>query len=157
MIRKLQDIAPAFARAWLRLYTSGMPADLRDARHADVNTDLWEHQQDAQGDGPSPVAIAAEVLLRTLVGVPDDLGWRREAANARRGVANQGRIGTTMVSMGQIRWMGFCAVLRTLIRIKLPTHDGSLVYCPHAAEHRAGCLSRREIYGVTGSKRMEPR
>ncbi len=115
MIRKLQDIAPAFARAWLRLYTSGMPADLRDARHADVNTDLWEHQQDAQGDGASPVAIAAEVLLRTLVGVPDDLGWRREAASARRGVANQGRIGTIMVSMGQIRWMGFCAVLSVAI------------------------------------------
>ena len=111
MIRRLQDIAPACARAWLRLYTSGMPADLRDARHADVNTDLWEHQHDAYGEGASRVAIAAEILLRTLVGVPDDLGWRREAMPARHGAVIEGRIGTVAISSGQMRWMGLCALL----------------------------------------------
>ena len=109
MIRRLQDIAPACARAWLRLYTSGMPADLRDARHADVNTDLWEHQHDAHGEGASRLAIAAEILLRTFVGVPDDLGWRREAMP--HGAVIEGRIGTMAITVGQLRWMSLCGVL----------------------------------------------
>jgi hypothetical protein len=28
-------------RAWVRLYTLGLPADLKDARRDEINADLW--------------------------------------------------------------------------------------------------------------------
>ena len=114
MIPGVQQIASALARAWVRLYTRGMPADLREARRAEIAADLWEHQHDAREKGVPQATVAVEILLRTVVGIRDDTGWCFEAVRARRGVANQGRIGT-MISIKQIRWMGFCAVLSSAI------------------------------------------
>lgn len=55
-------------RAWTRLYTAGLPPDLRDRRRAEIESDLWESQQ-------SPGA-APHMLLRLLLGLRDDLAWR---------------------------------------------------------------------------------
>ena len=41
-MRGLQEIAPALTRAWVEWYTNGMPAELRDVRRAEVDSDLWE-------------------------------------------------------------------------------------------------------------------
>ena len=111
MITRLHKIAPAVARAWVRLYTRGMPAELRDARREEIDADLWEHQQDARDNGASHAIVGVEIMLRTLLGIPDDLGWRREALNSRLGAAIEGRIGTMAISVRHIRLMGLCTLL----------------------------------------------
>ncbi len=34
-------------RGWVRLYTAGLPADVRDGRREEIDADLWEHAREA--------------------------------------------------------------------------------------------------------------
>ena len=71
-------VAIAAVRAWTRVYTWRMPAALREGRRAEIESDLWEFQEDAAGRrGPGH---AAHVLFRLVLGIPDDLCWRMEQA-----------------------------------------------------------------------------
>jgi hypothetical protein len=56
------------ARLWTRVYTSGLDPSLRDARRAEIESDLWESQQHADG--------RAQILSRLVAGVVDDVLWR---------------------------------------------------------------------------------
>ena len=145
MITGLQQITPALARAWVRLYTSGMPPDLRDARRAEVDADLWEHQKDASDNGDPRATTAAEILLRTILGIPDDMGWRLESINAQRVAAIDGRIGTMAISVRQMRWMGLCALLGGALMAGGNLVDAVLghpgrVYTSDTAWHLAGTV-----------------
>ena len=111
MMNELQKIAAALARGWVRLYTSGMPSDLRDVRRAEIEADLWDHQQAARDEDAAGARIAAEILLRTLFGIPDDIGWRREVIHARRNADIEWRIQTMEVSVSQMRWIGICTIV----------------------------------------------
>jgi hypothetical protein len=64
------------ARAWVRLYTCGLPVDRRDARRAEITSDVWEHTHDGARNGSG--AVAASVLRRVIAGMPADLAWRVE-------------------------------------------------------------------------------
>ena len=75
MTSTLLRVAVGVARFWTRLYTLGMPADIRDARLTEIESDLWECQHD-----PGRPANAPEMLTRLLLGVPHDLLWRIERA-----------------------------------------------------------------------------
>jgi len=103
-------MARALVRAWVRVYTSGMPLDLRDARRAEVDSDLWEHDHDARAHGVSRAMTAIDILVRTLLGVPDDIGWRLDAWQERRAAPDR-RVGTMPISVKHVRWMGLCGVL----------------------------------------------
>ena len=70
----LVRLASVMVRAWTRAYTWGMPALSRDVRRAQIESDLWEWQHDP--DGASSPRAVAHVLLRLLLGMPDDLFWR---------------------------------------------------------------------------------
>ena len=59
--------AAGIARWWTRLYTAGLPIHLRDARRAEVESDLW----DSVSDG----APSHHILARVALGVMDDLTW----------------------------------------------------------------------------------
>ena len=111
MIPGVQEIASALARAWVRLYTRRMPPDLRELRRAEIDADLWEQQRDAREGGVPQATVAVETLLRTVIGIPDDVGWCFEATSARRAAAIEGRIGTMAISVRQTRWMGLCGLL----------------------------------------------
>ena len=41
-------LAVGMTRSWVTLYTSGLPRELRDARRAEIDSDLWEHQRTAE-------------------------------------------------------------------------------------------------------------
>jgi hypothetical protein len=66
-------IACALVRGWTRFYTCGLSADVRDARRAEIASDLWECQQDLTSR--HGVQEALQVLGRLLLGVPDDVAW----------------------------------------------------------------------------------
>lgn len=80
--------AVAAVRAWTRLYTSLLAPDVRTRRRAEVASDLWESQQDSARGLP---LAAGHILVRLLLGAPDDLRWRIEQvewpANTERTVA----------------------------------------------------------------------
>lgn len=63
-------------RGWTWLYTWRMSTTLRDRRRAEIESDLWECRGDAAG-APT-LGAAALIVLRLLIGIPDDLGWRVE-------------------------------------------------------------------------------
>jgi hypothetical protein len=66
--------AIAIVRGWTRLYTWRLPAAAREDRRAEIESDLWEFQQDSHSyHGLNP---AVHTLIRLLLGIPDDLQWR---------------------------------------------------------------------------------
>jgi retinol-binding protein 3 len=68
--------AVACVRAWTWFYTWRMRPQPRETRRAEIESDLWEFQRDAAGD--NSLGLALHVLLRLLIGIPNDLGWRVE-------------------------------------------------------------------------------
>jgi hypothetical protein len=64
----MQSFAVALVRAWTRLYTWGMDPRAREARVAEIESDLWESEQ--AGDQ------VPEILARLVLGIVDDLVWR---------------------------------------------------------------------------------
>jgi uncharacterized protein (TIGR03435 family) len=91
----LVRLAANCVRVWTRVYTGGMPPTCREDRRAEIESDLWEFQCDAAGD--HAFAVASHILLRLLIGVPDDLGWRVERAAVaatltQRSLALSGRV-----------------------------------------------------------------
>ena len=65
----------ACVRLWTRLYTSGLPSAVRGRRRAEIDSDLWEWCAD-QASGSR--AGAMQLLLRLVLGMPDDVAWRVE-------------------------------------------------------------------------------
>ena len=74
----LWPFSVAVVRAWTRLYTWRLRADVRETRRAEIESDLWEFQQDH--DGCRGVTSAMHVFVRLMMGILDDLGWRAEHA-----------------------------------------------------------------------------
>ena len=69
-------LAVGMVRAWTRLYTWGLPAAQRQARQAEIDSDLWElrHDPAARRRGNT----STQIVTRLLAGIPDDLAWRLE-------------------------------------------------------------------------------
>jgi hypothetical protein len=66
----------SLVRAWVDLYTRGLPAHLRAARRDEVADDLWCQREEAILSGRSVRGLDVEMFLRWLFGLPDDIGWR---------------------------------------------------------------------------------
>ena len=83
MTEESVGIIPSLVRSWTRVYTFGLTAEIREARRAEIESDLWEHAHDLElgGDASSPFCALHE-LIRLLAGVPDDLLWRIEQAKS---------------------------------------------------------------------------
>jgi hypothetical protein len=80
---RIVSFAAALARLWTCCYTYDMPPALRNARRAEIDSDLWEFEDDARQHGDGPVIIAAHILVRLSLGLVDDLSWRFERAEGR--------------------------------------------------------------------------
>src|SRR5688572_8887530 len=61
-------LAIRVVRTWTRIYTWGMDPHAREARVAEIESDLWEGVHD--GDR------ASEIFARLVLGIVDDLVWR---------------------------------------------------------------------------------
>ena len=68
--------AIGFVRAWVLLYTAGLPPGLRDSRREEIDADLWEQAKEAETGLSDGLPLATHLLLRWLLGLPDDLLWR---------------------------------------------------------------------------------
>ncbi len=93
------------ARSWVAFYTRGLPADCRDARRAEISSDLWEQRHDGLANGSA--SVPASVVGRMLAGMPADISWRVQ----ERGVARQEKV------MMDTSWSGQQVLQRQIIII----------------------------------------
>ena len=73
----LLTLGVAVVRGWTRLYTLPLDPAAQDARRAEIESDLWEFQHDRSRHESSGHG-AAHLLIRALLGMPDDLFWTCE-------------------------------------------------------------------------------
>ena len=71
MIEKSVGIVPSLVRNWARVYTFGLTSEIREARRAEIESDLWEHAHDSElgRDARSPFC-ALHALIRLLAECP---------------------------------------------------------------------------------------
>lgn len=70
---------PAITQRWLRLYTAGLPEQIRTTRRDEIASDVYEQLAEAHCSAARR-QIRREVVGRTARGAVDDLLWRREVA-----------------------------------------------------------------------------
>lgn len=81
------NIATPLVRWWTRLYTLGLPLEIRERRCREIESDLWEQTHAAEG-GTKP---ALSIVMRLIAGIPADVLWRTEAMTGRT---------TSMIAIG---------------------------------------------------------
>ncbi len=75
-------LASRLTHRWVRAYTAHLDPAQRDTRRAELASDLWEHEADAQRMGLGSLRVNAQMLRRLLAGIPADLSWRRQQGDA---------------------------------------------------------------------------
>jgi hypothetical protein len=71
-----------WVRRWVRIYTRGLPADVRRDRLDEIDDDLWCQRRDAVASGRPATSVAGEIVARMVFGIPADLSWRLEQRGA---------------------------------------------------------------------------
>lgn len=64
------------ARYWTAAYTLGLAAQVRDARRAEIASDVWEQHHDIAAEGRTSWWFFGSVVSRIVRGAPADLLWR---------------------------------------------------------------------------------
>ena len=95
----------AASLVWVRLYTWRMPHPAREARIAEIESDLWESARDDSRSGALPIHIAA----RLLMGVPDDLRWRAEQITPSQGARLTLALGIATAALLGVVWGSLAA------------------------------------------------
>jgi hypothetical protein len=72
----------ALVRHWVALYTAGLPRDIRDARRAEIEDDLWSQAHDVDFAASD---VSGAVLARLVFGMWADVTWRLEQRHRDRG------------------------------------------------------------------------
>jgi hypothetical protein len=87
------------ARWWTRVYTAGLPVDLREARRAEVESDLWESVSDG--------APSRHILARLALGVVDDLSWSLTLMDTTTRATATWSLGSLLVLVLSWLWLSF--------------------------------------------------
>ena len=97
--------ALGLVRGWTRLYTACMDPPVRDARRAEIESDLWELHEDARRRGASPTLIAIRMLLRLVPGIADDLAWRAEHVRVTPRIVQEALWASAIASVVLVWWL----------------------------------------------------
>ncbi len=89
-MKPLDERATAVVRAWTRLYTGRLLPEVRDARRAEIDSDLWEHSHAAGKTTGDRRSVAGQMLARSLLGVAADLSWRSKMAHGPGRLVKEG-------------------------------------------------------------------
>src|SRR4051794_28950487 len=69
-------VVKPLVKAWVWVYTLGLAPETQLRRRLEMESELWEHEQDAKSVGHTLRVIALLIAARSLLGVPADLSWR---------------------------------------------------------------------------------
>ncbi len=61
---------------WVKLYTVGLPLEVRERRRDEIQSDVWEQQRADVAADCSRKVVAFRILGRSLSSVPQDVSWR---------------------------------------------------------------------------------
>lgn len=98
--------AAGVARWWTRVYTAGLPVDLRDARRLEVESDLWESVADG--------APSRHILARLALGVADDLSWSLTLMDTSTRAAATWSVGSLLVFVLSWLWLSLAPDNQTM-------------------------------------------
>jgi len=76
---RVHDAGVRFATSWAQRYTRRLPPRLAEQRQAEVAFELWECAIARDRYGWTGPRAGSSLILRTVLGVRRDLGWRRAA------------------------------------------------------------------------------
>ena len=79
--------AARLTRTWVGAYTRGIPAEFRDRRREEIDSDLWEQSHHDREQGRASAQTSLEITVRLMLGMPADLSWRLEHASPKRSAA----------------------------------------------------------------------
>jgi hypothetical protein len=74
----IASASAGLVQRWVRLYTRGLAAEVRDRRREEVDADLWSQLEEATFVGRPVRSTNGEILSRWLLGIPADVTWRIE-------------------------------------------------------------------------------
>jgi hypothetical protein len=144
-VSALRDLAVSLTRGWVVLYTLGLPADLRDGRRSEIDSDLWEQRWLAGRRREPPLATAVEIAARTLLGVISDITWRVQAGAAARADRSikmskspvmRGVLGACLLLVAAVPVLSVSMVVKTLV--DEPSFPDALVLIPYITVPLAG-------------------
>ena len=116
-------VVSSLVRTWVRVYSVGLPQDIRDTRRTEMESDLWEQHAYDEASGKGRLS-AWRLAARWLRGLADDLLWRMEVTQ-RQGGNNMMR---TMASpRTYLNYIAFMAVAMALFPIGIGTFIAGLV------------------------------
>src|SRR5215216_1319408 len=93
----------ALTRWWTRFYTLGLPADVREARCAEIESDLWESLHDSDVEHP-------RILPRLAGGVIDDVCWRTMHVSSESRTTWLTTTATLLLAAAMWEWLAHPAV-----------------------------------------------
>ena len=121
-------------RWWVRVYTAGLRADRRDARRAEIDSDIWEQQRYAEATGTGHGLTALLMVERLLLSVPTDLLWRlslggSERRAARAAVIAAGKSGSAVavVAVRSVIGLGVAIAATVLVIVGVLAWEGLVV------------------------------
>lgn len=78
------ESAARLVRRWVRVYTDGLPDQVRDERREEIESDLWSQLADPIRPSSADRSVAAEILIRLVAGMSADLSWRSQQVDLKR-------------------------------------------------------------------------
>ena len=123
----MSAVTGPFTTWWADRYTRGLPAEVRDRRREEIESDVFEHVHlNMTSD-----ARRTSVAWRTVRGIPADVSWRRQEKRAMRANSpepNESHLRNAWAVVTQ-RWFAPVAVLvmlfDLLFAIAVINEDGS--------------------------------
>jgi hypothetical protein len=131
-------LAATAVRRWTRAYTWRLPPPLRNARRAEIESDLWEFEHDPERTAES--AATLHILARLALGIPADLSWR--AANRPAGCTTA-RVVALTTAVGLIVAGFWFYELRRPEPLPLPPAPMAFVAAPPPPPESAAVLPPR--------------
>jgi hypothetical protein len=125
MTAVLVRLAVALVGGWTAAYTWGLRPDVRTARRAEIDSDLWE----CQHAEPPDVRLPLQIVSRLVLGIADDLGWRGDQQRAPRPAARVAwalAVAVTCAAVFTVLWMGRAQALP----VPVPIVRGARVPAP---------------------------
>ncbi len=95
-------MSASFVRAWVDLYTKGLPESAAADRRALIEADMWDEAREAEWLGETS-GLGRQRLSRLVRGVPADVTWRLEQ---QRRITKARRRTGMRISKGQLAAIG---------------------------------------------------
>lgn len=142
----LPRVVRALVVGWTWLLTLRLPAEVKETRRAQIQSDLWEQWEQDRRLGYAPREIAFQQLLRWLIGLPSDVLWRGRQGSPSGGTAAKAAVIAARAS--GLLLSSFLVLLASYspIFVLLSWLLGSSLHVGVISGTAGGCLASAALY-----------